>query len=100
MSDEAWEAQYENLPWMHIYPQFAYHGAVRITGTPSALLGLAAALEKAAQEGSAKGEGITVDGEGYPIEITRTNRTGMGYTNLPYTADFARDLRSNPSDEE
>lgn len=89
--------EFENLPWLHVYPQYAYHGELRIVGNASALRALAAALLSAADTGKAQTKGITKDGEGYSIDIERTNTTGLNYTSLPYTAEWARDLRTDPN---
>lgn len=93
------EAEYENLPWLHVYPQYAYHSELKIIGNAVALLHLADALRAAAETGAGKSSGITSDGEGFPIEILRTNTTGLRYTSLPYTAEWARDLNTNPTEQ-
>ncbi len=92
------EAEYEGQPWMHIYPQYAYHSPVKIIGNAPALLALAAALTAAAESSKGEAHGVTRDGEGYSIEIQRTNTTGLRHTSLPYTAEWARDLNSTPSE--
>jgi hypothetical protein len=90
------EAEYESQNWLHVYPQYCHHGELRMVGNAPAFLALAAALTKAAAEGKAQTGAITRDGEGYGILIERTNTTGLGYTALPYTADWCRDLKTDP----
>jgi hypothetical protein len=40
------QEQYENQPWLHVYPQHSYHGPLRIVGTRAAFIALAAAQSK------------------------------------------------------
>lgn len=89
--------EFENLPWLHVYPQYTFHGDLRIVGNASAFRALAAALLTAADTGKAETEAAVIDGEGYGIIIERTNTTGLRLTSMPYTAEWCRDLRTNPN---
>ena len=86
---------YETVPWLHVYPQYSNHSELKIIGNPAALLGLAAALQMAVENGNAECDGFVKDGEGYEIIILRTNMTGLRYSSLPYTADWCRELKTD-----
>lgn len=88
--------EFENLPWLHVYPQYSWHGELRIVGNASAFRALAAALIEAAETGRAETEASVIDGEGYSIEIQRTNTTGLRLTSRPYVAEWCRNLKTNP----
>lgn len=89
MTEKMWSDEQEKLPWLHLYPQWVWHCEARIIGNDVALRALAAALLEAADKGAAKCEAFVIDGEGYAIEIERTNTTGLGYTRMPYKDEMA-----------
>lgn len=102
MTEKIWSDEQEKLPFLHLYPQWLWHCEARIIGNDVALRDLAAALIKAADTGKAQCGAFVIDGEGYAIEIERTNTTGLGYTRMPYKdetasqneGDYAADLRA------
>ena len=86
-------AEYDALPWLHIYAQYAYHDPVRILGTREALVALRDGINRALEHenGEAEAEAITNDGEGYGVEIKCVPRRAVHDARLPYTADYAFD---------
>lgn len=94
MADEAppdaiTEAEYDALPWLHVYAQANWHGTCEIIGTRSALLELKAAIDAALETGRGVAKPVVCDGEGYEIVVARTNATGMRLTALPYLDPLA-----------
>lgn len=86
-------AEYDALPWLHIYAQYAYHDPALILGTRDALVALRDGIDRALEHenGEATVEGITADGEGYGVEIKRVPRRAVHDARLPYTAEYAFD---------
>lgn len=85
-------AEYDALPWMHIYAQHGWHGEALILGTREALANLREAIDRALADknGEAKAEAIAGDGEGYAVEIRRVPRSAVQHAKMPYTAKYAR----------
>lgn len=72
-------------PWLHIYPQGHEHGPARIMGTRLALIGLREAIDQALiQNRDGEAEGMTADGEGYPVRVTIRNHKFLDQEPLPY----------------
>ncbi len=80
----------EDMPLLHLYGQFSYHCEARIIGNVAGLKGLAEALLHAAETGRGSAKVSVVDGEGYRVEVERTNDTGLRYAHLPYNHDWGR----------
>jgi len=92
MSVKHTPAEYDVLPWLHIYAQYMWHGEARIVGTREALLALRGAINRALADknGEAETEAIAGDGEGYGIKINRVPRRSVQNMKPPYTVNYAR----------
>lgn len=78
-------SDFENLPFLHIYPQRTYHGPAEIMGTRTALVDLRDAIDLALKTGmEAIAEGIVVDGESYAVIINIRNLAALEKRSLPY----------------
>lgn len=80
----------DELPLAHVYPQFVWHCEAKIIANPAALRAIAAGALAAIETGGASVPLTAIDGEGYCLEVERTNSTGLRHTRLPYIADIAR----------
>lgn len=78
------EIKLRDIPWLHVHAQAREHSSVLIIGTKGALFTLREAIDKAlASGGEAEATVFATDGEGYAVQIVRTNKSVMGA--LPYT---------------
>lgn len=72
--------EFQDLPWLQVYAQYAEHGEARILGTKNGLLALRDAIDRAIADknGEAEAEAIVAaDGEGYAIEVRRLPRSAL-----------------------
>jgi hypothetical protein len=78
---------------LHVYGQGAWHDPVHLIGTKTALTKLAAAIQKAINEGSAEEKDFfTNDGEGYDITIATADEETAEYLSSPYSEECATDF--------
>lgn len=84
-------ADFDKLPWCHVYAQYAWHGELTIEGTREALVILREAIEAALTSGmdSDSASLFTTDGEGYHAVVRIRNRAYLERQPLPYTAPYA-----------
>lgn len=85
----------ERIRLLHIYAQHSWHMPSRIVGNKNALTVLRDAIDEAIHKGNAETGAMTVDGEGYSVEVemcdAKWGSRGWSSQRLPYTADHARD---------
>lgn len=62
----------DSAPWVHVVPQFTWHGEARIVGTAKGLQALADAICAAMIKGTGTAEVFARDGEGYGLIVERT----------------------------
>lgn len=81
--------------FLHIYGQESWHEEAIVAGNREALIALADALRRAADDdGSPRSvEVFAGDGEGYEVFVVRVDEPRLGHLRTPYTADYAQDLR-------
>ena len=82
---------------LHIYGQAGYHDDIYIAGDQRGLLLLAQAIIEALAAGHAEREGLSVsDGEGFNVRVMHISPPEeLIEWAAPYTADYARDYRSD-----
>jgi hypothetical protein len=83
----------DSTPWLHIVPQFSFHGEAEIRGSSDGLRALRDAIDAALSGGAGEATVFASNGEGYGVTIVRCNTVGA--LGKPYYADqVARDLAS------
>lgn len=90
---------WDDLPLAHIYPQFIWHCEAKIIANPVALRALAEAALLAVETGATTVKLMASDGEGYALEIERTNSTGLSYTRAPYIEEYAKCVEPDYTNE-
>jgi len=83
------KAEYDALPWLHIYGQSMWHDQASIVGTVAGLEALRDAINAAIERGTGKATASVSDGEGYFIEVVRAAGPTL-MAPLPYTDPMAR----------
>ena len=78
--------EYDNLPWMHVYPQSHAHAPAEIRGTREAMIALRDTIDRALNHsnGEAEFQAFTKDGEGYGVLLRRVPRDALHRSRLPY----------------
>ena len=78
------------LPWLHIYAQDSWHQEAAILGTPQALEGLRAAIDRVLQSGmDASSDGFVADGEGFSAVVGIRSLEALEAMALPYYESWA-----------
>lgn len=71
-------AEFDALPWLHIYPPEFPHSEGRVCGTRAGLTAVRDAIDFALNTGrSALAEVIASDGEGYGVQVDIRNRDAL-----------------------
>lgn len=86
-------AQWDTLPWLHIYAQSHEHAPAEIRGTREALIKLRDTIDQALAHpnGEAEFSAFVCDGEGYAVEVRRVPRSTVLRSRLPYYYRQAND---------
>lgn len=66
--DEMWKGS-EDIPFMHVYGQYQWHGPATIKGNHLALTALRDAIDLALAAGTGEAQAYATDGEGYAINV-------------------------------
>jgi hypothetical protein len=88
----------EELPILHLYAQASYHGQARIIANPAGLRALADAITVALDAGRAEARVYVIDGEGYGLQVERTNDVGLNYTRRPYHPEWGGETATEYTD--
>lgn len=79
--------RYESIEWLHLFAQFHWHDDASIVGTRKGVEALRDALNTALAhpDGVAQAQGMTNDGEGYPVNVYVVPFGEFERMQLPYT---------------
>lgn len=82
---------------LHVYGQAQWHDEVYIVGDFGSLYALKEAIDRALVSGRDKCEQFTNDGEGYDINVIKTDEATMDKIGVPYHDEIAAERReTNP----
>jgi len=94
----------DNMPLMHVYPQYDNHGEAFIVANKDALLKLKEAIDNAINTGRGSAGLFAADGEGYDFRVICNDEGWQSsfWSNISfaYTAEWTKDLRkgTHPSE--